>query len=879
MNALGDFTNTSNATDYDGLKNLKQLAGYREPLDGKSNLRTGFFSSRSIDLRTTGEIIVAPRSFFGRLFSWLVPYRGSASGADYHLRAQLKLKIQKELSASGIGDEAAKHIVKQVVSESPLRAVTRRDLRQMISMAEETKEKQSDLSNNAQKGNAINNKSRSSSNASTASISAASDKSDNDSVNTITEDDTITEDGDNQVTTDTWKDVSSSQSGILQEAETLLQSSRSLLAQVVFDPKEVSGLRAQIQSQQQEIETMQTKIQGQNGKQPNVSLLQTLSTQLGEQRDHLIVKEKMLSQYLARDPFSDKNVLYPRKIYAEAAKQVLDKKLEERKNPLKCAQTAGLAQPGTVGEVLTNDNNPDVDFGNLFDAWYKNKLEAYDTASLDKHSQEPSFYLNKSNPKNPLVLYSAKRVAQEVQGLLKEANISETISKQDIQDAAATVMNQYLDWEVVRQDMVFSLGEKTKTYAQISTPLSKTKTAVGAELRVEKIGGIIPSVCNNGRAPINARMTQLYQTEWVTDSINGKRKENMTLLHERQQHGINDHFAIQDPHKRHVANVSSMKQLIRSGAEADSAFIQDAINNSNQQHQLFYINTNLTTPTWTPRGNKNNEEAYSRHQGAAMNAVEGPQEFSVLNPQQSDKQSSEPVSVALDVTCIDFRFPVNYAISYVTEDKRALDPGMLFAWPALKAHNEKEFQKLFGSLQPGDSIGGILGPTYEKLRNEVIKGNKNAGAIKREINLQVKYIREMFQSEEYKRAGNDRFKMPRHIDLLVNAFRRASELVDNHKIRVVNAGGCMSGKDREGVANAENEAAVIVQDLGGSVKPGRRLSNQEQVIYDHCMTGVIANTRQVTGIGGSKNAQEIANQMSDPHAKTYAQGGSKFVLA
>jgi hypothetical protein len=138
----------------------------------------------------------------------------------------------------------------------------------------------------------------------------------------------------------------------------------------------------------------------------------------------------------------------------------------------------------------------------------------------------------------------------------------------------------------------------------------------------------------------------------------------------------------------------------------------------------------------------------------------------------------------------------------------------------------------------------------------------------------------MFQSEAYKSANGDRFKMPRHIDLLANAFRRASELVDNHQVRVVNAGGCKSGKDREGVANAENEAAIIIEDLGGEVKPGggSRYKNREaQAIYDSCMTLVVDNTRQVTGIGGSKNAKEIANQMKDKNAIIYAQGGASFV--
>jgi len=320
-----------------------------------------------------------------------------------------------------------------------------------------------------------------------------------------------------------------------------------------------------------------------------------------------------------------------------------------------------------------------------------------------------------------------------------------------------------------------------------------------------------------------------------------------------------------------------MKQLIQSGAEADVVFIQDAIKNPAEQHAVFYINTNLTTPTWTPRGNKNDEYTYSENQGTAMRALEGEQTFSVLNP--AFGASAEKANVELKVACIDFRFPVNYAISDVSEDVRALDPGMIFAWLALKAHNEGEFRKLFGRLDSRAPIGGIMESTYKKLEEKIIAGDQDAIKLKAEIDEQVECIRDMFQTDAYKRAGEDRFKMPRHIDLLVNAFRRASELVDDHKVRVVNAGGCMSGKDREGVANAENEAAVIVQDLGGKVQPGLggRYNEEAQAIYDHCMTGVVHNTRQVTTVGGSKNAEEIKKQMRDPHAIAYAKGGATFV--
>ncbi|MBM3856899.1 MAG: hypothetical protein FJ390_02930 [Verrucomicrobia bacterium] len=639
-----------------------------------------------------------------------------------------------------------------------------------------------------------------------------------------------------------WRDVDDVPSIKVQEsAEELLQKSQGLLALMVFHPQEVKMLQRKIQQQQKVVEEMMEDLSKvSSAEKEQIVLIGATLTRLGELRDHFIVKEKMLSQYLESDPFNDKHVLYPRRIYAEAARLVFEKKEQSR---MAC---------------------------DYFYRWYDAEVSYYEKADPMQCSHDPEFYLDKKNRSNPLVKYNAQRAARALRFFDKALQGSiDAITKQ-VEKAAGIAMNQSLAWDQTERHLIFSMGEKTGAYLQVSTPLSKSETAVGEDLRRQGIGGIIPSVRDDGRAPINTRLTQLFKIE------SGKK----ILIHERQQHGINDHFAIQDSRQRRQANLSSMRQLIQSGAEADSAFIRDAIEYPDQQHQLFYINTNLTTPTWTPRGSNNNEFTYSRHQGMAMKSVEKEKAFLVLHPDDSTKQES----VDLDVTCIDFRFPVNYAISDPHEDLRALDPGMILVWPMLEEHNQGEFRKLFGSVNLYAPIGGLLGSTYKKLCAQArTDANPNSVAIKlqREIEEQVLYLREMFQTGAYQRAEQDRFKMPRHIDLLVNAFRRASELVDNHQVRVVNAGGCMSGKDREGVANAENEAAVIIQDLGRNIEPskGSRYDAETQVIYDTCMTGVVDNTRQVTGIGGSKNAKEIANQMSDLHAISYAQGASQFVKA
>ena len=800
-------SSASNSTDYE---RLKELSGYREFPGGKVDLQTGSFSSRPINLSEQGEIIVAPHSFSGHSFATC---QDSATEQDYSQRTQLKDAIQKSLSQTGISSEEVKHIIQQVVDDSSRSDITTHDLYKMIAKTEELlaypKKEEEEFSEDTD---------------TLSTCSSEEDLSAKVQIKKISEDDIDSD--------EVWKDVPDSPEWVASQHAlgAMEQVSQRLLRTVTFDPLKISSLRKEIEKQQTAIEALL---------QEPESLETEMIGRLGEQHDHLMIKEKMLSQYLESDPFNDKNVLRPRRIYAEAARLVFQKK----------------EQP----QVLIDP----------FYQWYDAEVNSYEQADRTQRSHDPTFYLDKKNPKNPLVKYNAQRVAKVLEKLAQATGASVDFTE-EVERAAAVAMNRFFDWEKTEWPMIFSIGERTQAYLQLSTPLSKSETAVAADLREQGIGGIIPSVRDDGRAPINVRLTQLFRIE----------KGRKILLHERQQHGINDHFTIKDRYQRRQANLFSMKQLVQSGAEADDAFIRDAIKHSDQPHRLFYINLNLTTPTWTPRGNKNNEESYSRHQGTAMGASEGVQNFSVLNPENSEERAD----IEVNVTCIDFRFPVNYAISAVSEDPRSLDPGMVPAWRQLRAHNEEEFRKLFGGLDLYARIGGLLGSTYKKLSAQTkadINPSSEAKKLEHEIEEQVIYLREMFQTEAYKTAGEDRFKMSRHIDLLVNAFRRASELVDDHKVRVVNAGGCMSGKDREGVANAENEAAVIIQDLGGSIEPGQggRYDDETRAIYDTCMTGVVHNTRQVTGIGGSKNAQEIANQMSDPHAKIYAQGGAGFVSA
>jgi hypothetical protein len=120
-------------------------------------------------------------------------------------------------------------------------------------------------------------------------------------------------------------------------------------------------------------------------------------------------------------------------------------------------------------------------------------------------------------------------------------------------------------------------------------------------------------------------------------------------------------------------------------------------------------------------------------------------------------------------------------------------------------------------------------------------------------------------------------KMVRHIDLLVNKFREATRLTGDLSLRVINAGGCMSGKDREGVAHAEAIATVMIEEMHEKTLPLKhQFTPEERKIYDTALTLVVDNTLLVTGYGGSKNAAEVAERIEDTAVIEYAAGLSKF---
>src|SRR5262249_31689040 len=141
------------------------------------------------------------------------------------------------------------------------------------------------------------------------------------------------------------------------------------------------------------------------------------------------------------------------------------------------------------------------------------------------------------------------------------------------------------------------------------------------------------------------------------------------------------------------------------------------------------------------------------------------------------------------------------------------------------------------------------------------------------MNTEVDHVRGLLESRNWQWEGSsinhDRYQLGRHISMMNNAFRLAAESLPNRDNRIVDANGCMSAKDRAGMVGAEAIGNTIINDLGGEMVPGQKLTQEKQDILNQAIIGVVPNTSDVTTYGGSKNAREAPDRIDNPDVSEY----------
>ena len=132
------------------------------------------------------------------------------------------------------------------------------------------------------------------------------------------------------------------------------------------------------------------------------------------------------------------------------------------------------------------------------------------------------------------------------------------------------------------------------------------------------------------------------------------------------------------------------------------------------------------------------------------------------------------------------------------------------AWGETEELNQQGLGQLFGGLEPGEPVGGwaqsyLNGPADAKDK-EIVK-------------QLIEQIRDLYETEDYKKEGEDAYKMAARILLL------------SSKIGVVTHYNCKSGKDRTGEADATvKRLAAEIEALGYVPDPRQPVSQEERTL-------------------------------------------------
>ena len=157
---------------------------------------------------------------------------------------------------------------------------------------------------------------------------------------------------------------------------------------------------------------------------------------------------------------------------------------------------------------------------------------------------------------------------------------------------------------------------------------------------------------------------------------------------------------------------------------------------------------------------------------------------------------------------VEFDFATtNFGVNNLALDKkwRGIGP-----WGAVRNDNLEGLNKLIGSAEPGDEVGGwaqdfLNGPASSKEK-----------MIVRQL---IEQIRDLYVTEDYKREGEDAYKMVARLLLL------------SYKLGLTTHFNCKSGKDRTGEADAAvKRLAAQVEALGYVPDPRQPVSQEERVL-------------------------------------------------
>jgi phosphatidylinositol-4,5-bisphosphate 4-phosphatase len=595
-------------------------------------------------------------------------------------------------------------------------------------------------------------------------------------------------------------------------------------------------------------------------------LFEALAREIDNQRARLSTKLETIDEYLQADPLSDKAVAYDKLVWRQAtvvALEHIDARLRERHD-----QLADGPERNKVVEHMKSLGNELVQAR----ARVGEAQQDWEEASLERTT----------NPDKTIFSHKLKEARQEEQRHLDESLErckvifspgSDKLLKQSRTKALDTVQ----DWKPITRQMTVTREGVTRTYVSQITPGSKLEGVVGQGYRDEGLGGVSAGNKSQPGHARNLQVSELFRTE--PDG-------SQTLVSQTIRHGVLDPWDIEDAELRTKAQDDSAREVVQTAFDISKDFKARAIEKQQDPQpdqppsKIVHVNFNLTTAddSILRKFSKDyRERDFTFNQFRAFQAMEGTQDMRT-DPEDDDE------TVPVEVETITFSFGVNKVA--MGEGVFALS-GEDTLWGPVEEHDRQNLVKLLGDLTWGTAPGGHIGALVARLQAEATHPDtpperaQELNALIGRIQDEVDIVRNLFNSGDYKRGIDDAYKMVRHAMRVVNLGQEALGQLKDHDLLMSVSQGCKSNKDRGGMGDVEHKAQLIIEDMGGRVLPNEKLEEQDQRIYDTVLTssGQVEGQTYNTGLGGSKNVDELKARVGDKDAFTYSKGFAPWTAA
>lgn len=590
-------------------------------------------------------------------------------------------------------------------------------------------------------------------------------------------------------------------------------------------------------------------------------LAAALHEDLGRQLDLVDAKQTYLEAVRLNDPLSTRAVAHSNVLWAQAAQNLIaDAREQLASGQLKLDSSQG---PGA------NDKLAAV--ADRWDTVLAEKHAAYaTTATPGANSTVPT--PTKQNKSNHPVVAGKQEIVAQLRSLLAEAGLSsKQINKLTGETSLRKAQRQALasspTWQTVKRDMLVVRDGAVQSYVSKITPAQHLDARFQASYTVNgQVRGITAAETGRADHARNLKLSELFDAS-------GNRLAAVV------GHGVLDMWKIADAKERAAANATGAKEVLEV-ALASNPRLVNAINTARATDapitppRLTHVSVNLISPdnlrnTWLFNALKSDyaEKDYTRAQFAAFEANSGP-------GQQLQLQGGEAINV--DVNAITFSFGIN---GIATNPK--LSATMLGVWSNVHAHNTANMVKLVGDLGEGEfgaigtPPGGFIGEVYDRAEKAGLTD------LMQQLRTQTDTVRDMFTHRTFTEGRGDTAKMGREILTLQALAEKALDTLGATDMAATMSKGCKSDKDRGGVTDVELKSKLILQDMGGDMRPDTRLVGDDQQLYYtvSASSGQLENQRWNTGLGGSKEAGHLKDRLPELQVREYLSGLGKFAAA